>query len=703
MRNKRRDKHSTLEVIVVYTLVLAVLEGVVYSQFIAKGVTLVWNADALGQYYPAFLYIGQYWRTFLSNLLSGTFALPAFDLSIGMGEDVVGALNYYGFGDPINILALFATKDNGTVVYAISYYLRLWLGGLAFLYYCHRMGLQRWPAVLGTLAYVMSGWTIVGGLRYIAWGSALVYTPLMMAGAEEIIRKTGRYLLFVISVVYGALCGFYFLYMSSLALGVYCLIRIGCTYGGRRRDGIYVIARLLGLYVMAIIIASPVFYPAVRAFFNSARSASSGGAITNWELYRPSLQRIRDFLMLSIKPGDFNYMLGVLPVEYIAIGFYLIRSRQARRRQIAVASVAAIIAIALPISDWLFNGFAESNLRWVYILHLLAAVAFATALSDENILPNIIYESSKVRMAAGAVLWGIALANMLYNGWMIYDEQGAGWISEFCTPEQVADYVNTPTNDAGLSENGEPYRIANDTFREITGRPENLGMINGYNGLTYWFSIINGSTQYYVNHIYGSALEYRSFGLNHGIYTEAMAGCQYYISSEDLSDTDYILDHTFQDVGGQTWYLYRNPYYVGMAYCISNSNAGRGYEDATEETNADLYTMVASDAVTSMNYDRDHDRCSVQVDCSDASRLVLAFPYSSEWQVYVDGTRASVDMFGMYLSVNVEAGSHTVVFRYTSIVRQICCIASLLVIMVILYDYGRRHGMRLNSPNNSTE
>lgn len=680
---------------ILFTALFTVIESVVYGGFLRAGLSLIWDADALGQYYPAFLYIGQYWREFLSNLLAGQFALPRFDLSIGMGEDVIGALNYYGFGDPINVLALFATKANGPLVYTISYFLRLWLGGLAFLYYCRKMELRYAPSVLGAMIYVASGWAIAGGLRYVAWGSALIYTPLMMAGAEEIIRKTRRYLLFVVSIVFGALCGFYFLYMSSLALGVYCLIRVGYAYGYKEGRGGRIIAQLLGYYVAAIVIVSPVFYPAVKAFFHSERTIDLHAVLTTWYLYKPSLQRIRDFFMLSIKPDDFNYMLGVLVVEYLVIGWYFLRSRQRRRRQMATALIFSLAVVMLPMSDWLFNGFAEANLRWVYILHMMLAVFFVAALSEEGLFGAV---GSKNAAIIQILIWGLAIGNMIYNGCGVYYEPGANWIAEFVTDEEAAGYLDTPTHYAGLddADTDELYRISNDTFSDINGRPENLAIINDYYGLTFWFSIINYNTQMYINASDNSALEHRSFGFNQSVYTEALAGCKYYISAGLLEDSVYELDHAFEDGAGKTWYLYRNPYYAGMAYCITDPDLAYGYEDSNEEANAAIYSLIDKDAVRSIDYDKGHDRCSIEVEGDQASRLVLAFPCSSEWHAYMDGEPVEVEMFGMYTSVVVEAGEHVVEFRYTSVIRQVCEAMSILLMIGIVIDQRRRYRLSKN-------
>jgi hypothetical protein len=43
------------------------------------------------------------------------------------------------------------------------------------------------------------------------------------------------------------------------------------------------------------------------------------------------------------------------------------------------------------------------------------------------------------------------------------------------------------------------YRISNDLLTGVNDRPQNIAMLNDYYGLTYWFSIVNQSTQDYVD------------------------------------------------------------------------------------------------------------------------------------------------------------------------------------------------------------
>ena len=58
--------------------------------------------DGVAQHYAVLMWI----RNTLRQFLHGNFALPMVDFSVGQGFDVIGTLNYYGVGDPVNLLTV---------------------------------------------------------------------------------------------------------------------------------------------------------------------------------------------------------------------------------------------------------------------------------------------------------------------------------------------------------------------------------------------------------------------------------------------------------------------------------------------------------------------------------------------------------------------------------------------------------------------
>ena len=139
--------------IVQYTLLFIAVFAIIFAPFTIRGLSTVWEIDGVGQYYPAFLYIGQYIRDIFT-----TGHIHTFDLRIAMGEDVFSALNYYGLGDPLNILAVFSNKSNGVYLFEFMFFLRLYLAGLAFMAYCRYLKLEKKLLIPGAFMYLCSGY-----------------------------------------------------------------------------------------------------------------------------------------------------------------------------------------------------------------------------------------------------------------------------------------------------------------------------------------------------------------------------------------------------------------------------------------------------------------------------------------------------------------------------------------------------------------
>lgn len=297
-----------------YSLLFISLVCIGFSPFVKNGLSLIWNIDGIGQYYPAFLYIGKYIRELLRGLTHGEIVLPMYDLSIGMGEDIIGSLNYYGFGDPINLLAVFANQNNGAIIYAVVFFVRLYLSGISFIVYCKKIQIKTSGMLVGAVLYAFCGFAISGGMRYMEWLSVLFYFPLILTGVESILKDSKNVWLFVLSVFYAGLCGFYFLYMTSLILAMYCIVRITATYGIK-----HVVSKtlyLLGWYLVGIGIACPIVFPAVDAFLHSERNTQTLGWILQLWWWKPALGQVVNFIKSSLVPAAYNYAMGIVLVEW---------------------------------------------------------------------------------------------------------------------------------------------------------------------------------------------------------------------------------------------------------------------------------------------------------------------------------------------------------------------------------------------------
>ncbi|MEG2533971.1 MAG: hypothetical protein RSB04_13265, partial [Gordonibacter sp.] len=70
----------------------------------SNGRSLIWSVDGLEQYYPFFIYEGQWIREIVQNLVSGQgLQIPLWTHSLGYGMDIPSTLDV--FFDPLNLLS----------------------------------------------------------------------------------------------------------------------------------------------------------------------------------------------------------------------------------------------------------------------------------------------------------------------------------------------------------------------------------------------------------------------------------------------------------------------------------------------------------------------------------------------------------------------------------------------------------------------
>ena len=596
-----------------------------------------------------------------------------------MGENVVGSLNYYGFGDPINLLAVFATKDNGYIVFAITFFIRLYLAGLAMMFYLKTIKAR--SRIVPSLAYCFTGFTLFGCTSYIEWLSALILLPLMLAEAERYINKKGNPILFSLVVCYGALCGFYYLYMTSLALGVYCVVRIIAIDG--RVDIKKIIGtgfRLLGWYLLGLGLAAPILFQALDAFLSSERNSQALSVITNISNYIPSIKALAKFAVFSIVPRNLNhYEFGITIFHWVAV-FFVVKKAITRKEkkdiQLGVGILLTVIAVALPITGYMFNGFGETNTRWFYLVQFLATVILAVG-NEEIFNRRKLYKYCCI----------LIVLNITANVFIVYSDKGLNLSNELIPTNEVSSYVESPVSYFTEITDDEIYRIDHDLYTDINGRPDNIAMLNEYNGFSYWFSIINSNSQNYVDWSAKKQLKWRSFGFGSRAYTSALLGSKYYCAKGNKKLGDNFTSLEEIEFNGEKWSLYKNNLYKGIVY---ECNDAEEYTSDInfEEYNKELYESTDATNIGKITYDS--NELSFSTDFDQTSNVVVAIPYNWAWKATIDGIEADVSKFNGMLLLKVDQGEHAVGLTYSPVVRNIGIGVCLLSMIIALLYYRKK-------------
>lgn len=655
----------------VYTVVFILIVMIGYLPFWINEKLPIYYNDGLGQYYPTFIYIGQWIRNQINNIVQGVFEISHYDLSIGMGESVEGCLNYYGFGDPINLLAIFASHKTAPIIFTVLYFMRLYLAGITFYCYSSYMGIDSKMIHIGVFAYVFCGFALTAGTRYVEMLTAMIYFPLIVLGSEKIMRE-GKILFMTISVAFSALCGFYFLYMIILYLAGYCVIRNIFIYGKNIKKIVLNCLKCMWSGILGIGLASPVFIPAVYIFFESNRSdINIWSVLLNIRNWIPSANLFIRFLKGFLCGTEFFYWSEVPIVEFILVAMSVFFVKTKRDKQCILAAVLGLAAWTMPITSYIASAFSANHNRWVFMMQFTYCIVMMCVMQNICLNDNIKKHADIIRnVVVVAVIVNVMISVYLHNN---SDENnnydGVPWIDKFVTYDEAVLCTQSPVAESKtIASDDTVYRISASKLHERNTNPENVAMINGYNGLTFWFSVINGNAQDQVNDLSGRVTRtWRSFGFENSGILETLAAVKYKCTDQNIPLVSFEEKETV-DYNNKSWNIYQNRNSLPMLYCYKNTAGSDDYMKLSSiqkiVSQLNYAAIYGSDKLSNENNKKYMEYCSdinkiVQdrYDTSD-NGIILKYSVDVESQIYVSfDANNSVKFKNAYVYVDSQKTS----------------------------------------------
>lgn len=344
-----------------WAFIIPLLYRIISGDHIAIG-----TSDAIAQIYPIMLYIRRLLGSFVDSVASGNwFVFPMVEYTLGMGEDAIAALNYYGYGDPFNILTLLVSEENLPYLYSVLLYFKVYLGGVAFIAFANELDNNKgmFAYVIGALVYSFTGFTLQSNM-FLMFAHAMIYAPMIMLGAERSMKGKRKGVLCAFICLF-ALSGFYFLYIGSISLAVYVIYR-----SVRRKDNIKKfilnIGKLILEYILGLGLAAVIFVPAVVGFFLSSRTSVVG----KLPLIMPLEEIIIQFENIFMPQYDNAQALAVCTIGVISIiCVFLAKSKTREKINITVLLLMTVI----PWIDCMMSGFGVCYDRWELIVEFYIA------------------------------------------------------------------------------------------------------------------------------------------------------------------------------------------------------------------------------------------------------------------------------------------------------------------------------------------
>lgn len=369
-----RKKRQYIFYFLVYTFVFVIIALFWNRYVLMAGNTLVTDSDTETQFFPGVVYLGQYFRDIIRTFLhTGNLSISSWDINIGLGDDIVGALNQYAFGDVLDLFYIFVPVRWAAYLYSILTVFRLWLTGFAFSCYGLFKRKAHSHVLIASIVYSFNSWTLfVFGLdAYFL--NALIYLPFLAIALERLLvkRKKG---MFTALLALSLLSSFYFFFMLTIGLVVYAVIfciRRWKNSPGFIKKSLIAFGLCVWGYIKAILAIAVFFVPVIVSFVNSYRATGSA-ALKNVFLYPISAYPARLSSLFTYTRSGHDCVLGMSFFVLLAIALVF---SQIKYKKMRWAVIICGILYMLPVFSYAMNVGASDLSRWTFLIMFFASIA----------------------------------------------------------------------------------------------------------------------------------------------------------------------------------------------------------------------------------------------------------------------------------------------------------------------------------------
>ena len=626
--------------IIRYTVLFLVLCLLVYLPFILEKKSFIGEGDGMSQYILQLRYMGQWLRETLSNLLHGDFSMRTYDFTLGMGDDINAIVRFH----PLDFLSVFVPAAYTEILYVFLIFLRLYIAGLAFAAYAFYWKKDAACVLAGSIVYLFCGYVFELGIVHPIYVAPMIVLPLLLLGAEYMMDRSGvkSFALLSIMVFLGFVSNYYFMYINSVALFIYALVRFFFLYETDRvRQFIRLFARMVLAYAIGLMMAAITLFPALSRYFNSYRSQ----ALTETQnlLVYSDLRRYLAWFINLISPLEasgngthLNFAVIVLPCLVV-----LFAGMRKKAKSLKVFLILTLAFLLIPLGGYIMAVMHNENNRWVYIIGLvlsmtavmtldgfgalsegtMAILWLTTAVFDAGVILYtfmagasechvlaaaeltlfmlILTVMEKKKLSARSILKRLLYPALLLStalaGWFTFAPshgnlvqyyEKAGTAEEYYADSVYASYTNvtgTGGEDACPGEN-----VWADGFYRVDGqwkrsKEDNASIQLGYPGIQIYNSVLNASQIDYMldtgNRGLTTMLHIRSLDARTG--AEAVAGVKYFLTRLDMAaflPYGYDPEPVWQT---DTLAIYENQNPVSFGFTVDTVLSEADYESLT--------------------------------------------------------------------------------------------------------------------------
>lgn len=615
--DRQEKKQFIKKYLLKYTLIFILLIPIVFIYFFIDGKSFIWQHDGYTQHYKALVYYARWMREIIYGVLqNGTFNIPNFSLSFGLGADSFTTLQYYVVGDPITLFSVLIPADYMVYYYNFSILLRLYLIGLSFSAFALYNKKEHNAVLVGSMIYTFCTYSLFAAVRHPYFVNPMIYLPLLLLGVEKI-RKENKPFILIGMVAISAMSNFYYFYMLALLVAFYVVLELFIPW---RKDDFKnnckTFISIVKYAVLGVIISALLFLPVVMLFLSDPRSSNG----YRFDFFY-KLNFYTNFLknLITVDMNDSYTLIGTSPLVLLGI-FLIFKKKDKEYLRLKVAFIFMGTALLLPMTGYALNGFAYVSNKWcwgfvflsVYILVEVwndlfnlstreiiylgkcLAIYFLTCILimrkvNENyyfsltVVLFLIYIFSvynftnkdneiKKKNKMDKMILYLAIFSIGGNAYYLYSHKQKNYVDEFVKIEdaKVRNKKSLTNVIKSVNNSDEFFRYSGPDLASKSVLNESV--INGlYNTQVYW-SLVNGNIINLLNDTSTyTELTQRLNGFDSRTALETLASTKYFETK--ANDYKYV-PYGFELVttgDKEGYYIYENKHALPLGYTYSSS------------------------------------------------------------------------------------------------------------------------------------
>ena len=431
-----------------YTITFVLMTLLALNVYILNGLSIVWSVDGMEQFYPYFVYEGTWLREIFSNLASGNFEIPMWSFDLGYGSDLLAEMDV--FYDPLNFFSVFFSEENSEWAFQALIIIRWFLAGVAFSLFSLHFKNERWCTLLAAMAYCLGG-TALTALHWPGSTWPLILFPLLLLGVEKILDGKSP-VPFILTTFLFFLISWYFAYMATIFLVIYCAVRVWRKLKTERElryskemsgDSIEWICyddakeiaeaekrlfisqfwhwtwRIALFFIIGIVLAGFALWPMVLDLTVNERATNATTSIPVLYSFTYYMDTLTSLVGTAAVGSD--CFIGYGAFAFLAC--ILLLARKGKDALLKAALIAMFIILCIPALGSALNGFNYATNRWVWALALL--VCFILAREIPKLLEKLDWKLVRILV----ICCGVFVLAVFALPWMRNEKTVAGCVA----------------------------------------------------------------------------------------------------------------------------------------------------------------------------------------------------------------------------------------------------------------------------------